>query len=366
MKKLHLAVVSALALSLAASGSAMAKPPEKQQEKQQLHQQEKSVSSKKTGLENALDHVKNPKAQEAIKRAMERQQEKKEDKAKTDRQIVEADAAKLQIGFTGSDTLTSVTQTVYLPTTGKYGSTITWSSSNPAVVSNDGKVVRPSGADVKVVLTATLTKNAASVTKTFELTVKAKLTDAQIVAADKTALAIGFSGQDTVTSVTYAVSLPTVGANGSKITWVSSNPAIISSDGKTVNRPTAGQGDAVVTLTATLTSNSVSDTKAFTLIVKQQLTDAQKVAADKAALQIGFGGTDTAAGVTVKLTLPALGVNGSLILWYSSNPELIANDGKVVRPAAGTGDKTATLTAVLVNNAAVDTKAFTLTVKQLP
>ncbi|WP_123041428.1 immunoglobulin-like domain-containing protein [Cohnella candidum] len=389
MKKLHLALVSALALSLAGSGSALAKPPaekhqtnhsNKGQDKRQGKisvetvknddgNEVKSNGIKKTGLENALDHVKNPTARAAIQRAMERQKAKKEDQEKpqTDQQIAAADAAKLQIGFAAGDTLNSVTQSLNLPATGKYGSTIVWTSSNTAVISSDGKtVVRPTDADVKIVLTAVVTKNGVSVTKTFELTVKVKFTDAQIVAADKAALAIGFSGQDTVTSVTYALSLPATGAQGSHIAWVSSDPGIISNDGKTVNRPLNGQGDAVVTLTATLSSNGVTDTKAFTLIVKQQLTDAEKAAADKAALQFGFGGTDNASSVTLKLSLPSLGLNGSVILWYSSNPETVKSDGTVIRPAAGTGDKTATLTAVLVNNAAFDTKAFTVTVKQLP
>jgi hypothetical protein len=104
----------------------------------------------------------------------------------------------------------------------------------------------------------------------------------------------------------------------------------------------------------------------FTVVVKQQLTDAQKVAADKATLQIVFTGTDTAASVTSKLTLPAVGVNGSTIVWYSSNTAIIADNGTVIRPAAGTGDKTVTLSAVIISNAYVETKAFTVNVKQLP
>ncbi len=456
MKKFRLAIVALLAISLAAANTAMAKPQGKQG-KQGNH---------KTGLENALDHVKNPKAREAIERAMEKQKLKEKEKepaVKTDAQIVAADKAALTIGFNGSDTLTSVTQALNLPIAGKYGSAITWASSNTAVISNDGKtVVRPANQDVKVVLTATLKKNTATATATFEVTVKQQLTDAQIVAADKAALAIGFSGSNNAGFVTSPLTLPVKGASGSQIAWVSSAPAVISNDGKTVNRPAiglgdaavtlmatltsngvtdtksfalvvkqqlndtdkvaadkaalaigfttgdsassvtskltlsaagvngsaiswvsssptvishngqtvtrpaAGQGDASVTLIATLTSNGVTDAKSFTVIVKQQLTDAEKVTADKSALQIGYSGTDTAASVTSKVTLPAVGANGSTIVWYSSNAAVIADNGTVVRPAAGTSDKTVTLTAIIVNNASVDTKAFTVTVKQLP
>ncbi|WP_372661483.1 immunoglobulin-like domain-containing protein [Cohnella sp.] len=426
-----------------------------------------SVSAeKKTGLENALEHVKNPKARAAIKRALEKKKLKEKEKqpeVKTDEQIVASDKAALAIGFGGSDTLSSVTQALKLAITGKYGSTITWTSSNTAVISNDGKTVVPStNSDVKVLLTATITKNNITTTKVFEVTVKAKLTDAQIVIADKAALAIGFGGSDDTSfvtspltlpakgangsviswissnpaiisndgktvirpvigqgdavvtmiariksngvtdtklftlvvkqqlndadkvaadkaalsitftegesagSVTSKLTLPTLGVNGSTITWVSSAPAAISNDGKTVTRPAAGQGDIYVTLIATITSNGVSDLKTFSVVVKQQLTDAQKMAADKAALQIGFSGTDTSGSVTLKLSLPVVGVNGSTIVWYSSNTAIIADNGTVIRPAAGTGDKTVTLSAVIISNASVDTKAFTVTVKQLP
>ena len=54
--------------------------------------------------------------------------------------------------------------------------TVTWSSSNPALIANDGTVVRPDEAtgNVVVTLTATLTVGAASDTKTFEVTVVAE------------------------------------------------------------------------------------------------------------------------------------------------------------------------------------------------
>jgi hypothetical protein len=359
MKKVHFAIVSALALSLVAANTTMAKAPAKQV---------KDVKHK-TGLENALDHVKNPKAREAIKNAMERQKQKTEDSVKTGEQIVAADKSALAIGFSGSDNASFVTSPLTFPAKGANGSQITWVSSAPAIISNDGKTVnRPATGqgDAVVTLTATLTSNDVTDTKVFTLIVKQQLTDADKVAADKAVLAISYTEGDSADSVTSKLTLPTTGVNGSTITWVSNSPTVISDDGKTVTRPLAGQGDATVTLIAAITSNSVSDVKSVTVVVKQQLTDAQKVAADKTALQIEFSGPDTAANVTAKLTLPTIGANGSIIVWYSSNTSVIADNGTVVRPAAGTGDKTVKLTAIIVSNAAVDTKAFTVTIKQLP
>lgn len=363
MKKTHLAILSVLALSLVGANTAMAKSEKSDNPKIV------SVSvNKKTGLENALDHVKNPKARAAIERAMEKKKDKKDkvDTVKTNQQIVAADKAALTIGFSGSDKITSVTQALKLATTGKYGSTITWASSNTAVISNDGKTIIPSAiADIKVVLTATITKNDITVTKTFEVTVKMKLNDAQIVAADKTTLAIGFGGTDNASFVTSPLTLSAKGVNGSVITWISSNSAIISKDGKTVNRPAIGQGDASVTLIASIASNGITDTKLFTLVVKQQLSDADKVAADKAALAITFAVGDSAGSVTSKLTLPALGVNGSTVTWVSSSPTVISNDGKTVtRPAAGLGDANVTLISTITSNGVTDVKVFSVVVKQ--
>ncbi|WP_274363754.1 immunoglobulin-like domain-containing protein [Paenibacillus thermotolerans] len=360
MKK-QFVVISVLALSIAGAHSALAKPVKFDEPKTNAGYQ----TAKKTGLENALDHVKNPKAREAIKRAMERQKEQKPE-AKTDEQIVALDKAALKIGYSGTDSAAGVTQALNLPTKGKYGSTITWTSSNPAVISNDGKtVVRPTGADAKVVLTATLKMNAATATVQFEVVVKAQLTDAAKVAADKAALAIGFSAGDSASSVTSKLTLPTTGANGSTIVWVSSAPAVISNDGKTVNRPSAAQGDVSITLTAYITSGTVTDVKSFTVVVKKQLTDAEEVAADKAALEIGYSTGDSASSVTSKLTLPTAGANGSTIVWVSSAPTVISNDGKTVnRPSATQGDTTVTLTAFITNGTVTDSKSFTVVVKR--
>jgi glycosyl hydrolase family 43/aBig family protein/concanavalin A-like lectin/glucanase superfamily protein len=87
-------------------------------------------------------------------------------------------------------------------------------------------------------------------------------------------------------------------------------------------------------------------------------TDEQRVARDAAALSLG----DTSA-VTQSLTLPAKGPNGSTITWTSSAPKLVAADGTVTRPAPGTADGKATLTAKVASGAVTATKAFDVVVK---
>ena len=61
--------------------------------------------------------------------------------------------------------------TLSLAQTGENGTTITWSSSAPAVISDTGAVTLPESGEVQVTLTATISKGSASDTKAFVLTV---------------------------------------------------------------------------------------------------------------------------------------------------------------------------------------------------
>lgn len=79
-----------------------------------------------------------------------------------------------------------------------------------------------------------------------------------------------------VTKTSTDLTLPTTTADGVKITWESSNTAVIAPNGK-VNRPSYKQGDATVTLTATLTATpsdaDIRDqirTKSFTITVEKK------------------------------------------------------------------------------------------------
>ena len=58
-----------------------------------------------------------------------------------------------------------------------------------------------------------------------------------------------------VSEVIDNLTLPSKGAAGSDISWESSDENVIATDG-TVTRPAAGDGDAVVTLTATITAGA--------------------------------------------------------------------------------------------------------------
>ena len=67
-------------------------------------------------------------------------------------------------------------------------------------------------------------------------------------------------------TATGNITLPTEGKAGSKITWKSNNAAVITDDGK-VTRLEAGEEDATVILTATVTYGKAAKTKDFTVTV---------------------------------------------------------------------------------------------------
>lgn len=174
----------------------------------------------------------------------------------TDANAVANDKAALAIIYASGDSASSVTQSITLPTEGANGSTISWSSNHPTIVSASGTVVRPT-TTTAITLTATITKGSASDTMAFPITVI--ISDAGVVANDKAALQIAYTGADTALSVTQNLTLATTGAGGSTIGWNSAPSGIIDSTG-IVTRPSV---TTAVTLTATLTKGSSSDTKIF-------------------------------------------------------------------------------------------------------
>lgn len=67
--------------------------------------------------------------------------------------------------------------------------------------------------------------------------------------------------------LTSDITLPTTGLLGATLSWSSSDPNIISTDGK-VTRPASGEGDATVTLNVSVSLDSITKTKSFTLTVR--------------------------------------------------------------------------------------------------
>ena len=157
---------------------------------------------------------------------------------------------------------------------------------------------------------------------------------AAIVAGDKAALTVADMASMDLT-------LPTVGSSGyTTISWASSNPAVIATDG-TVVRP---EEDTQVTLTATISLGQVSDTKEFTVTVPKQNPNGDlAIYRDQLTLGAGYIAGD--------LELPD-SIGAASITWTSSDEEFITSEGNVTRPQ--NGNAAVTLTATLSLDGADD------------
>jgi beta-xylosidase len=188
----------------------------------------------------------------------------------------------------------------------------------------------------------------------------AALAEASFPSADRVAADIAALDLGDLSAVTADLTLPTKGANGSTITWQSSAPDVISATGK-VTRPPSGSGPADVTLTATVTNGTASDTKTFTATVLPDVDDQAK--ANDAAAALAVADADDVRG---NLTLPTTGPYDAAVSWASSDPAVVATDGVVHRPAHGDGDVQVTLTGTATVGTATATRQFVLTVRELP
>ncbi|MFH1129592.1 MAG: immunoglobulin-like domain-containing protein [Patescibacteria group bacterium] len=329
-----------------------------------------------------------------------------------------------------------------LPSSGSNGSTITWASSDIAVVSNNGQtVVRPAfvASNITITLTATLTKGALTDTKIFTLIVlklpastiatitsgaytvsvagtenetiinvpfgasktdflaaliKGEINqtwdDAGITNPVVTGNALVVTAQDGTTKVTYTITtsdnpdialvtsdrdaladdsikgansdlsnitvalatLPAIGSvNSSTIMWTSSNIAVVSNDGQTINRPTFADGDATITLTATLNKGTITQTKTFTLIVLK--SSASTVATVTSGIYTINDGASTITGIPYQTSsstfLAGLAKSESHQTWNSSNlaNPVITGNTLVITAQDGSTTKTYTLTVTL-------------------
>ena len=206
--------------------------------------------------------------------------------------IVATDKDNLQIGYAPGDDEDNVTVNLSLSDKGNAGSVITWESSNEDIININGAVSRPVN-DTEVTLTAYIIRSGVTDKKIFNVTVKGTgsaatptpepdeddwetvtpsvpqtVTDPEtsrgIVSRVLEALEIGYAAGDSAESVTQKLSLATVGTDGTKIAWTSSQPAVITPYGGVVRQAK----DTVVTLTAVVSHGQAEDVREFTVTVK--------------------------------------------------------------------------------------------------
>ncbi|MBR0599868.1 immunoglobulin-like domain-containing protein [Sinanaerobacter chloroacetimidivorans] len=198
--------------------------------------------------------------------------------------------------------------------------------------------------------------------------------DADAVVAAKAALTWNSingtnSAENNVTS-NLANPLPTTGANGTAISWSAAPTGWINTATGAVTRPTSSQGDKNVTLTATITKGSASDSVTFHLTIKAvALTADEAITLDKASLTWNSikGANSTVSNVTSNLVnpLPTAGANGTAISWSAAPTGWINTaTGAVTRPTSSLGDQTVVLTATIIKAGGTSqSQVFTLIIK---
>ncbi len=184
-----------------------------------------------------------------------------------------------------------------LPTTGKYGSQITWESSDPSLIAEDGTVTRPLDVpdDPEVTLTATLTVGGLEVKKTFQFRVLRDFSDAgERLEAGLEALTVSSLTSEDPQQLKYSLALSDKSLYGDTLTWSSSNTAVITNSGRVI-RPRSDQPAQQVTLTATMSNGSLSQQKQMTFTV---VPDEEYVDPDYMSDEEFFGKWDGAKWVT--------------------------------------------------------------------
>ncbi|MEK8130484.1 immunoglobulin-like domain-containing protein [Paenibacillus filicis] len=187
------------------------------------------------------------------------------------------------------------------------------------------------------------------------------VSDADAVTADKAGISF-----ENLSAVVSDLELPSEGASGSTITWVSNNPAVVTNEG-VVTRPAKGLPNGQAVLTATIRKGSVTATRDFPVIVlAETLSNEEAVANAKAALSLNYSGLENS------IILPVNGIDGTSLTWSlkdSSQSDIVDISTGAVNRYDITSDTDVILVATITKGATSDTKEITVRVikgQQMP
>lgn len=252
------------------------------------------------------------------------------------------------------------------------GKSVSWESDNKNALTSDGKVTRSSytqeaklTAKISCSDDAALVQNA-KLSKSFAL----KIIKSDSATADNTLSAVAKNwlteeriSYEKLTEITKHLRiLPTEAPDGVTVSWASDKTAVITNDGL-VTRPAIGESDETVILTATLCKAGAQDvTRTFVLTVKAYPTAEAVLQKAKGALDLSLITYEKANAIRNRLYF-IYSIEGAAITWSSNKPDVIKNDGTVVR---GETNIDAVLTATLSYNGESLPVTFNLKVLKNP
>ena len=282
-----------------------------------------------------------------------------------------ADKAKeaLQLSFQNGDTADSISSHwLNLPVSGLHDTKISWQSSDEAIIKikqeNEwnccGSITRPEE-NTQVTLTATITRSAVSITKTFDVTVRGTNEDAVISAAEQAVRAIpSFVTKDTPIQLSPKETVSVSNGSSSSsvevdIEWKAEPAGVISvSDGTVTPHETETQ---TVTLTATAKKGNAESSKTVTVTVYPKNNEPNL----QAVVESIINGIPTEIDADIQLPQSPSGYE---LTWSSSNDSILkiaGNSGHI--ETWDLVDRTVTLTATLEKNAASEPATKMVTVK---
>ncbi|MDT8336395.1 MAG: lamin tail domain-containing protein [Candidatus Izemoplasmatales bacterium] len=209
------------------------------------------------------------------------------------------------------------------------GVTITWSSSNTDYLANDGTITRPSYTmgDQTVILTATLTAGDDSEDVAFFVTVKALDKSDQERANEVFLVVTAFPTKEKWTSadsddLEFLTTGQDLDANSYTVVWTSSHPDVISVAGE-ITQPF--DADVTVTMTATITINSVDYTKTVDFVVAKVVEPTAVTSITEAMNLYLTNNVDEYYGYTEYVMIPGLTVIGvtSAGIYVTDGTEII-------------------------------------------
>lgn len=286
-------------------------------------------------------------------------------KAPTDTESVRQAVQDIELMFENDIPTDSVVNDLSLPRQMEHNVSVSWTSSNPSVIANDGKVEQPSytQGSKAIDLTANFMRGSEHFRKEFTVIVPhLPQTDEEAVIAAKDALEIRFSEGNNHENVTQNITLPLHGTEGTTISWMSSDISVISRSGMVVR---SVYEDKPVVVSASIQKGNTRAVKEFNLRVSR-FSNEESVQLDKEALDIGYVSGDTFSSVQDSLVLASEGQKGTSITWESSDKDIITNNGLVKRPTYSVGHKYVSLTATITRGTTKETKSFYLRVVKLP
>ncbi len=263
--------------------------------------------------------------------------------------------------------LDNVVSDLNLVTVGLKDTKIKWSSSNSSVINPfSGKVSRLSydKEDKIVDLTANISKNSESMSKTFTATVlKESLTDAEAVSIALTSITVRnmLLNNNNADNITTNLNLTASAQNGVKLAWSSGNSAIIETTGSV----SMASSDTQVAVSVKASKGITSGSKSFTFTVKGT-SDPDLIALSNAKLalteELVLNGNPDKDNIIGNLNFPAALSGHDVAVSWASGSSAVAANGTITRSA--TEDITAPITATFSKNSKTMSKKFELTVKK--